>query len=246
MTGPAEARRQRPRRFAASRRQRPHLDPGQSRDRSGALSHGRLSGVRRARGARRYSGTARRSDPARRCRGAKASPDRSRRARSPAAASPSSTRMTSLTGASGEDFASILRSLGYRMERRPKPPEPRHLRHAAGRQRAASPVARCGGRLRLADAAAAAPSAGDSRRLDRDRRRSIEAPKRQSTTAAATAVEESMRRCRQSITPPTARACDRGIADRARLSKLPLRRPTPMPVCKRCRQAVHDRPPNRS
>jgi ATP-dependent RNA helicase SUPV3L1/SUV3 len=32
--------------------------------------------------------------------------------------------MTSLTGASGEDFASILRSLGYRVERRPKPPEP--------------------------------------------------------------------------------------------------------------------------
>jgi len=32
--------------------------------------------------------------------------------------------MTSLTGASGEDFATILRSLGYRMERRPKPAEP--------------------------------------------------------------------------------------------------------------------------
>jgi ATP-dependent RNA helicase SUPV3L1/SUV3 len=31
--------------------------------------------------------------------------------------------MTSLIGASGEDFASILRSLGYRMERRPKPAE---------------------------------------------------------------------------------------------------------------------------
>jgi len=30
--------------------------------------------------------------------------------------------MTSLTGASPEDFASVLRSLGYRMERRPKPP----------------------------------------------------------------------------------------------------------------------------
>ena len=29
--------------------------------------------------------------------------------------------MTSLTGASGEDFASILRSLGYRMEKRPRP-----------------------------------------------------------------------------------------------------------------------------
>ncbi|HXQ83429.1 MAG TPA: helicase-related protein [Xanthobacteraceae bacterium] len=34
------------------------------------------------------------------------------------------TGMTSLTGASGEDFASILRSLGYRMDRRPKPQEP--------------------------------------------------------------------------------------------------------------------------
>jgi ATP-dependent RNA helicase SUPV3L1/SUV3 len=32
--------------------------------------------------------------------------------------------MTSLTGASGEDFASILGSLGYRVERRPKPAEP--------------------------------------------------------------------------------------------------------------------------
>ena len=32
--------------------------------------------------------------------------------------------MTSLTGASGEDFASILRALGYRSERRAKPPEP--------------------------------------------------------------------------------------------------------------------------
>jgi ATP-dependent RNA helicase SUPV3L1/SUV3 len=31
--------------------------------------------------------------------------------------------MTSLTGASGEDFASILRSLGYRMDRKPKPQE---------------------------------------------------------------------------------------------------------------------------
>ena len=31
--------------------------------------------------------------------------------------------MTSLTGTSGEDFASVLRSLGYRMDKRPKPPE---------------------------------------------------------------------------------------------------------------------------
>jgi len=32
--------------------------------------------------------------------------------------------MTSLVGCAGEDFAAILRSLGYRMEKRPKPPEP--------------------------------------------------------------------------------------------------------------------------
>ncbi len=34
-----------------------------------------------------------------------------------------SVAMTSLVGSSGEDFASILRSLGYRMDRRPKPVE---------------------------------------------------------------------------------------------------------------------------
>jgi ATP-dependent RNA helicase SUPV3L1/SUV3 len=32
--------------------------------------------------------------------------------------------MTSLVGSSGDGFASVLRSLGYRMDRRPKPPEP--------------------------------------------------------------------------------------------------------------------------
>ncbi len=39
--------------------------------------------------------------------------------------------MTSLTGASGEDFSSILRALGYRMDRRPKPPEPEDAKPAA-------------------------------------------------------------------------------------------------------------------
>ena len=36
--------------------------------------------------------------------------------------------MTSLTGASGEDFASILRSLGYCLDRRPKPAEPAEVK----------------------------------------------------------------------------------------------------------------------
>ena len=49
--------------------------------------------------------------------------------------------MTSLTGASGEDFASILRSLGYRMERRPKPPEPGRSHQLASQRRL-----RCAGR----------------------------------------------------------------------------------------------------
>ena len=39
--------------------------------------------------------------------------------------------MTSLTGASGEDFASVLRSLGYRMDRKPKPPEVKPAEAAA-------------------------------------------------------------------------------------------------------------------
>ncbi len=45
--------------------------------------------------------------------------------------------MTSLTGASGEDFASILRSLGYRMDRRPKPAEPKPAEAAPAAESAA-------------------------------------------------------------------------------------------------------------
>ena len=41
--------------------------------------------------------------------------------------------MTSLTGTSGEDFASVLRSLGYRMEKRPKPVEPTPVAEAPAR-----------------------------------------------------------------------------------------------------------------
>ncbi|HXW26464.1 MAG TPA: helicase-related protein [Xanthobacteraceae bacterium] len=66
--------------------------------------------------------------------------------------------MTSLTGASGEDFASILRSLGYRSERRPKPAEPEAVPAASVEQSAAA------GEAALADpvpgaAAEAAPEA---------------------------------------------------------------------------------------
>jgi ATP-dependent RNA helicase SUPV3L1/SUV3 len=49
--------------------------------------------------------------------------------------------MTSLTGAAGEDFASILRSLGYRSERRPKPAEPEAAPSAAAAAEGAEPAA---------------------------------------------------------------------------------------------------------
>ena len=48
--------------------------------------------------------------------------------------------MTSLTGASGEDFASILRSLGYRLDRRPKPPEAKPAEVAAAPEAEAAPA----------------------------------------------------------------------------------------------------------
>ena len=54
---------QRARRDRAARRQRPHLDRRRPGHCEGALPHRRLSRLRRARGARRYSGTARRPHP---------------------------------------------------------------------------------------------------------------------------------------------------------------------------------------
>ncbi len=59
--------------------------------------------------------------------------------------------MTSLAGCSGEDFASVLRSLGYRMEKRPKPVEKPVEKPAEPAVAEAAPVD--------AEAAAAAPEA---------------------------------------------------------------------------------------
>jgi ATP-dependent RNA helicase SUPV3L1/SUV3 len=59
--------------------------------------------------------------------------------------------MTSLTGSSGEHFASILRALGYRMEKRPKPPEP-----------APQPAVDTASDALAADATAGAAPAGDA------------------------------------------------------------------------------------
>ena len=68
---------------------RPHVDPGRQGRAEGALSHRRLPRLRRARGARRYSGAARRSHPSGAGLARRARRRRSRPARSRAAASPS-------------------------------------------------------------------------------------------------------------------------------------------------------------
>ena len=84
--------------------------------------------------------------------------------------------MTSLTGASGEDFASILRSLGYRMEKRPKPPE-------AGQPAAA-------GEVRGSRSAAAVPPMLRTRPRRRSLRRMTRAP----TARCRTPIRPSPRR----------------------------------------------------
>ncbi|WP_428032048.1 helicase-related protein [Ancylobacter sp.] len=68
--------------------------------------------------------------------------------------------MTSLAGCAGEDFASILRSLGYRMERRPAPVETPALPEAAVSDHAASDVAAADSTV--AEAAAPEQVAADS------------------------------------------------------------------------------------
>ena len=73
-------------RRAASGIERPHLVPGRQGAAARCLSRARLSPVRRARGARRYSGTSRRSDPPRFGLARKFARRKARAARSMAAA----------------------------------------------------------------------------------------------------------------------------------------------------------------
>jgi ATP-dependent RNA helicase SUPV3L1/SUV3 len=70
--------------------------------------------------------------------------------------------MTSLTGASGEDFASILRALGYRMERRPKPPEPEVPAAEPSTENASADIAAAPAGEPSGDSAAATGAAGES------------------------------------------------------------------------------------
>jgi len=77
--------------------------------------------------------------------------------------------MTSLTGAAGEDFASILRALGYRMEKRPPlPPEPTPAAEPAAAETTVDAVPP---EEVLADGQAAPAEGGDVRGRDSTRSR---------------------------------------------------------------------------
>ena len=124
----AEAQRSRragPRRAAGDFRLGPHLRRGRPGVRPRHLSPLRLPHLRQPRRSHRHPGAPRRSHPP----GARLDARRDQ-ASGPRAPSRRATHlrvtpaMSSLLGASGEDFAVILKGLGYRMERRPKPPEP--------------------------------------------------------------------------------------------------------------------------
>ncbi|MGZ6195995.1 MAG: helicase-related protein, partial [Candidatus Binataceae bacterium] len=70
--------------------------------------------------------------------------------------------MTSLTGSSGEDFASVLRSLGYRMEKKVKPAEPAPVAEAppvAAQAADEMPAAEAAGEMTAAEAADTSASA---------------------------------------------------------------------------------------
>jgi ATP-dependent RNA helicase SUPV3L1/SUV3 len=69
--------------------------------------------------------------------------------------------MTSLTGSSGEDFASILRALGYRMERRPKPVKAAEAEMPADPAAPASDQAATGLEPAVITASDSAPQGGD-------------------------------------------------------------------------------------
>src|SRR5262249_35002583 len=94
--------------------------------------------------------------------------------------------MTSLVGCSGEDFASVLRSLGYRMEKRPKPaelpPAPVESTPPAARSAQATPVQAPS----TDDAVAPAPA------VDGEPRREPSVEMTQAATADAPAVEDAV------------------------------------------------------
>ena len=118
--------------------------------------------------------------------------------------------MTSLAGCSGEDFASVLRSLGYRMDKRPKPaelpPPPVESTPPAAR----SAQATLAQAVSTDDAAAAAPA------VDGEPRPEPSVEMTQAATADAPAVEDAVVEAAASApNAPVERANAPALADAA-------------------------------
>jgi ATP-dependent RNA helicase SUPV3L1/SUV3 len=98
--------------------------------------------------------------------------------------------MTSLAGCSGDDFASVLRALGYRMEKRPKPPPEPAAAPAPAQATAETPAA---------EAQAAEAAVGDAAPVDAEAPET--APAETAATAAATAEAPATDAAAVDVTP---------------------------------------------
>src|SRR6202012_6074921 len=109
--------------------------------------------------------------------------------------------MTSLTGSAGEDFASVLRALGYRMDRRPPlPPKPVVVETPAAEAVAAEGIAETvSGETVLADAA---PTEAAAETLTQDNTPPEAAAAEPTPTVEPAAVVEA------TGTPPASEAAD--------------------------------------
>ncbi len=130
--------------------------------------------------------------------------------------------MMSLTGSAGEDFASILRALGYRMERRPKPPEPVVPQVAAEAQAEAETAVE-----QAVDAAAVHEATDDAVEVDAtpqaDETPAVETP---AADDAVVVVETAIDAAAVVASEPGGDACVRGCNLHRRKTP-PRRRPSP-------------------
>ena len=140
--------------------------------------------------------------------------------------------MTSLTGSAGEDFASILRALGYRMEKKaPLPPKPVVVEAPAAETAAASRIATFGdavGRRRLtAVVAARRPTASGQPGLPKtlpDAPSAAAAARRRvrAEPAAVEAVALERRSCRRNARKPSKPRPVEAALPKLQLSRLKL------------------------
>ena len=127
--------------------------------------------------------------------------------------------MTSLAGCSGEDFASVLRSLGYRMEKRSKPVEASSAATAAS-DASVQPVAvEVAGQKRAQDAESAPMAISDAAELPAESRLELKVPDaammEPAEIAGAPAAEEMAAPATVSLSSPVQDTAQETAQDRA-------------------------------